>query len=447
MTTRVGCCTTSADTNSLVSVSAVGPQLPLPHPARGYLVARLADLSGQRSRAQHLRIAHFLHARGDDAEALDHAIASRDRATLFTRSTTAACGSSFRAIARSWSAQSRTCWKACATSNRVGASSTSWRPSGTRCRSLPSRGPPRGGGRPRTVGRTFGGGPVQLDRLAAAAWLYRDRLRGELDPTVVDSVLGRRDGRPLRPSGPGRPPGLRARDGRHRPAAARSVRRRGGGARVDRSSTREVRGHEFVVMTCAAGLSTAQSALGALAEMEQGGVRHRLRHRPGLGSVATTAAGLRLCRQHRTRRARPQRPPSSSTSPRPSSRSGPASPTPRRGRSAWHGAKGRPVAARDPLVRRLRPRRRPTRRAAPHRACSSRGGAAAGVRPLLAAARHAPAGGAPPDGPLLRGDRPGPSDLGPGWPAAGAGGETECWRPSSRCASTASRRRVRSSSG
>ena len=279
-----------ADTNSLVSVFGVEDRSFRYHTLlRGYLVARLADLSGQRSRAQHLRIAHFLHARGDDAEALDHAVASRDRATLFTllhdgglRLLLAGQHAVVeRAVAHLLeglhqeqprrrflhilaaivSLDAGDLPRAEVHLEAAGGRGPTAGPT-AEASARPSAGPAAG---PSAVA------PAQLDRLAAAAWLYRDRLRGELDPTVVDSVLGAA----RRPAGSGHPGQADLRVFEHVTAgiALLWIGRVDDGVEVLESALvdAEVRGHEFVVMTCAAALSTAHSALGALAEMQQWG--------------------------------------------------------------------------------------------------------------------------------------------------------------------------------
>ncbi|TQM57970.1 LuxR C-terminal-related transcriptional regulator [Humibacillus xanthopallidus] len=265
-----------ADTNSLVSVFGAEDRSYRYHTLlRGYLVARLADLSGQRSRAQHLRIARFLHARGDDAEALDHAISSRDRSTVFTL----LHEDGLRLLLE-------------------GHHDVVDRAIGHLLESPSDEQPRRRflhvlaaiialdfGDLPRAEAHLESAGgryreptapaapsavlPRRLDRLLSAAWLYRDRLRGDLDPAVVDAVLS-------------------------------SASRLGGAEAVGQSDLRalehvtagialiwlgrfdeavavlesvfvdaDVRGHDFVVMTCAAALSTAHTALGTFAEMRQ----------------------------------------------------------------------------------------------------------------------------------------------------------------------------------
>ena len=261
-----------ADTNSLVSVFGGEDRSFRYHTLlRGYLVARLADLSGQRSRAQHLRIAHFLHARGDDAEALDHAIASRDRATLFTLLHDGGLRLLLegrhevvdRAVAhlleglRDDQPRRRFLHSLAA----IVALDTGDLPRAeAHLEAAGGRGPAAG---PSAVAA------VHLDRLCAAAWLYRDRLCGELDPSVVDSVLGASS----QPAGSGHPGQADLRVFEHMTAgiALLCIGRFDDGADVLDAALvdAEVRGHEFVVMTCAAALSTAHTALGALDEMQQ----------------------------------------------------------------------------------------------------------------------------------------------------------------------------------
>ncbi|HET7801498.1 MAG TPA: LuxR C-terminal-related transcriptional regulator [Humibacillus xanthopallidus] len=265
-----------ADTNSLVSVFGAEERSYRYHTLlRGYLVARLADLSGQRSRAQHLRIARFLHARGDDAEALDHAISSRDRSTLFTL----LHDGGLRLLLEGQHA---------VVDRAVGHLLEGLRDEQPRRRflhvlaaivALDCGDVPRAEAHLEAAG---GRGPasaaaaapsavaaVQLDRLLAATWLYRDRLRGELDPAVVDDVLSsasRRGG-----VGAAGQSDLRAFE---HVTAGISLLWLG---RFDEAVSvlesvlvdADVRGHDFVVMTCAAALSTAHTALGTLAEMRQ----------------------------------------------------------------------------------------------------------------------------------------------------------------------------------
>ena len=241
MTTRVGCSTHLADTNSLVSVFGGEDRSFRYHTLlRGYLVARLADLSGQRSRAQHLRIAHFLHARGDDAEALDHAIASRDRATLFTLLHDGGLRLLLegrhavvdRAVAhlleglRDEQPRRRFLHILAAI---VALDAGDLPRAEAHLEAAGGRGPAAG---PSAVA------PVHLDRLCRRRLaLPRPAVRRA---RPVGRRLGARGGEParrLRPPGPGRPQGLRAHDRRHRPALDRSLRRRRGRARRPPSST------------------------------------------------------------------------------------------------------------------------------------------------------------------------------------------------------------------
>ncbi len=261
-----------ADTNSLVSVFGGEDRSFRYHTLlRGYLVARLSDLSGQRSRAQHLRIAHFLHASGHDAEALDHAIASRDRATLFTL----LHDGGLRLLLEGRHA---------VVERAVAHLLEGLRDEQPRRRflhvlaaivALDAGDLPRAeahleaaGGRGPAAGPSAMA-PAHLDRLATAAWLYRDRLCGELDPTVVDSVLGAAS----RPAASGHPGQADLRVFEHMTAgiALLWIGRFVDGVEVLESALvdADVRGHEFVVMTCAAALSTAHRALGAFAEMQQ----------------------------------------------------------------------------------------------------------------------------------------------------------------------------------
>lgn len=261
-----------ADTNSLVSVTGGEDRSYRYHTLlRGYLVARLADLSGQRSRAQHLRIATFLHARGDDGGALDHAIASRDRATLITLLHDSGLrlllegqhGVVDRAVAhvleslRDEQPRRRLLHLLAAV---VALDAGDLPRAEAHLEAAGGRGPASA---PPAVS------PTQLDRLTAVVWLYRDRLRGELDPSVVDSVLGAAS-HAMSPSDAGQAD-LRVFEHLTAGIALLWLGRFDEGVAVLESVIvdADVLGHEFVVMTCAAALSTAHTALGTFAEMQQ----------------------------------------------------------------------------------------------------------------------------------------------------------------------------------
>jgi DNA-binding CsgD family transcriptional regulator len=259
-----------ADTNSLVSVFGGEDRSYRYHTLlRGYLVARLADLSGQRSRAQHLRIAHFLHARGDDAEALDHAIAARDRATLFTL----LHDGGLRLLLEGHHD----------VVGRAVADVLEGRPEDPQRRGflhvLAAIVALDAGDLPRAEAHLEAGVPrvspptpsmvasAQRDRLAAAAWLYRDRLRGALVPAAVDAVLGAAN----RPDASGALGQADLRVFEHVTAgiALLWIGRFDEAVAVLESVLvdADVRGHDSVVMTCAAALSTAHTALGEFAQM------------------------------------------------------------------------------------------------------------------------------------------------------------------------------------
>jgi LuxR family maltose regulon positive regulatory protein len=262
-----------AATNSLVSVFGGEDRSYRYHTLlRGYLVARLADLSGQRSRAQHLRIAHFLHARGDDAEALDHAISSRDRATLFTL----LHDDGLRLLLEG---QHAVVDRAIA---HVLEGLHDEQPRRRFLHVLAAIVALDAGDLPRAEAHLEAAGgpasaatapsavaPARLDRLLAAAWLYRDRLRGELDPSVVDAVLA--SARCPAGSGAAGQADLRAFEPVTAGIALLWLGRFDEAVSVLESVLvdADVRGHEFVVMTCAAALSTAHTALGTFAEMRQ----------------------------------------------------------------------------------------------------------------------------------------------------------------------------------
>jgi LuxR family maltose regulon positive regulatory protein len=265
-----------ADTNSLVSVFGAEERSYRYHTLlRGYLVARLADLSGQRSRAQHLRIARFLHARGDDAEALDHAISSRDRSTVFTL----LHEDGLRLLLEG---------QHDVVDRAIGHLLESPRDDQPHRRFLHvlaavialdfgdvTRAEAHlesAGGRdqqpeaPATPPAVL---PTQVDRLLAATWLYRDRLRGELDPAVVDAVLS--SATRLGGAGAAGQSDLRAFELVTAGIALIWLGRFDEAVSVLESVLvdADVRGHDFVVMTCAAALSTAHTALGTFAEMRQ----------------------------------------------------------------------------------------------------------------------------------------------------------------------------------
>ena len=262
-----------ADTNSLVSVFGERERSYRYHTLlRGYLVARLADLSGQRSRAQHLRIAHFLHAHGDDAEALDHAISSRDRATVFAL----LHEGGLRLLLEGQHAVVDRAVDHLLEGPSDEQSRRRFLHALAAVVALDAGDAPRAethlegaGGRVRAPADTAGEAPDHLERLLTAAWLYRDLLRGELDPAVVEAVLSSA----ARPGGSGHAGQSDLRAFEHVTAgiALLWLGRFDEGVSVLESVLvdADVRGHDFVVMTCAAALSTAHTALGTFAELRQ----------------------------------------------------------------------------------------------------------------------------------------------------------------------------------